>query len=122
PNLVHFTTVLAASLIAITPMHSWRLLGLLVSSDGLFGIVYSALVWRNMIRHGFSALIDLEDRICYAALPAIGHAIMVAAGITLAMRLDTGYEVLALAMGVLLLVGIRNTWDMTIFIVIRSRE
>ena len=36
--------------------------------------------------------------------------------------LDTGYEILAFAMSVLLLIGIRNTWDMTIFTVIRGRE
>jgi hypothetical protein len=37
PSLVHFTSVLTASLIAIAPMRSWTLLGLLVSGDGLFG-------------------------------------------------------------------------------------
>jgi hypothetical protein len=122
PSVVHFTCVLAACLIAISPLRSWVLLGSLIAGDGLFGVLYSGLVWRSMVRHGFSATIDLEDRLWYAALPAVGYTIMAAAGITLASQMALGCGVLAVAMGVLMLVGIRNAWDMTVWTVVRRPD
>jgi hypothetical protein len=121
PSLVHLTCVLAACLIAISPLRSW-LLGDLITADGLFGVLYAGLVWRRMVRHGFSATIDLEDRVWYAVLPAVGYTVMTAAGITLALQLALGCGVLAVAMGLLVLVGIRNAWDMTVWTVVRRPD
>jgi hypothetical protein len=122
PTVVHFTCVLVVCLSAVSPLRSWMLFGNLVGADGLFGVVYAAVVWRRMVRHGISATIDLEDRICYAALPAVGYAIMLGAGVTFIMQMEPGFDVLAVAMGLLTLVGIRNAWDITAFTVVRSRN
>jgi hypothetical protein len=123
PSLVHFTCVLAACLIVISPLRSSLLLGGLIVGDGLFGMLYVGLVWRSMVRHGFSATIDLEDRMWYAVLPAVGYMIMVVAGAaTLAQQIDSGCAVLAVAMGSLTLVGIRNAWDMTVWTVVRRPD
>jgi hypothetical protein len=122
PSVVHFSCVLAASLIAVSPLRSWILLGGLIAGDGLFGVLYACLVWRSMVRHGFSATIDLEDRTWYAALPAIGYLTMAAAGITLALRIESGCGVLAGAMGLLTFTGIRNAWDMTVWTVVRRPD
>jgi hypothetical protein len=122
PSVVHFTSVMAACLIAIAPIRSWTVLGVLIAGEGLFGIVYAGLVWHNMMRHGYIAKIDLEDRVWYAALPAIGYAVMTSAGAAVLLQRDIGAGLLALAMGLLLLVGIRNAWDITVFAIIRRRE
>ena len=119
PTVVHFTCVLVACLVAMAPIRIWMLFGLLVGGEGLFGIVYASLVWRRMVTHGYTATIDLEDRLWYAALPAIGHAVLVAAGIAFVVQRDAGCGLLAIAMGLLLLIGIRNAWDMTLFTVTR---
>ena len=122
PSVVHFTSVLAACLIAMIPSRSWILPGLLVGADGLFGVLYSGLVWRSMVRHGISASIDLEDRLWYAVVPAIGHAVTGAAGIALLLRLPSGCGLLAAASGLLLLAGIRNAWDMAVWTVLRRPQ
>jgi hypothetical protein len=122
PSVVHFSTALAACLIAMTPVRSWTLGGLLVDGDGLFGIVYAILVWRSMVRHGLMTTIDWEDRVWYAALPALGYPMMVLAGIMFLWRSDLGCGLLALALGLLLLTGVRNAWDMTVWTVMRRRE
>ena len=119
PSVFHFTSVLAACLIAIAPIRDWMLLGLLIGGEGLFGIAYAGLVWRKMVRHGFTATINLEDRIWYAPLPAVGYAIMAASGAALLLQRPDSCGWIALAMGVLLLVGIRNAWDMTLWTVTR---
>lgn len=119
PTVVHFACAVAACMFAIAPLRYWVLFGLLIGATGLYGIGYAAMVWRNMLRHGLTMPIDLEDRICYAAIPAVGYATMLAAGITLCDGYETGCALLAIAMGLLLLIGIRNAWDMTIFTVMR---
>lgn len=122
PSVVHFTCVLAASLIAICPLRSWMLLGVLIGGDGVFGLVYAGLVWHRMVRHGLSALVDLEDRIWYAALPAVAYAIMSAAAAMLVAQREAGCAVLAMAMGLLMLVAIRNVWDITVWTVAQHPE
>jgi hypothetical protein len=120
PSVVHFTSVLVACLIAISPLRSWKVLAAFLGGDSLFGLLYAAVVWRNMVRHGFTTNIDVEDRVCYAVLPALGYAIMAAACLVLADEVDAGCGMLAFAMVVLLLVGIRNAWDMTAWMIIRT--
>jgi biotin transporter BioY len=75
-----------------------------------------------MIRYGLTATIDLEDRIWYAAVPAIAYATLAAASIPLFSRNPMGLTVLAGGMGLLLLAGIRNAWDITSWAITRHRE
>ena len=120
PSVVHFSSVLAACLITMIPTSSWRLTGLLIGADGLFGFVYASLVPRSMLRHGLMKSIDTEDRVWYAALPAVAQAVLLVAGVALLRGMDMGCGVLALAMGLLLVVAIRNSWDITVWAVMRS--
>jgi hypothetical protein len=122
PNVFHFTSVLAACLIGVAPTGNWATFATLIGCDGLFGLAYAGAVWRRMVRHGLSSRIGIEDRVWYAALPAVGYAIMIAAGAILLLQSDAGCGVLALAMGMLLLAGIRNAWDMTTWVVVRRRD
>jgi hypothetical protein len=121
PTVVHFSAVLAACLVAVAPVRSWALGGVLVGVDGLFGAAYGAFVWRSIVRHGMMAKMDLDDRFGYAVVPVIAHALTIAAAVLLLLRSGWGCGLLALAMGLLLLVGIRNAWDMTSWIVMRQR-
>ncbi len=122
PSVVHFSSVLVACLIALAPLPGWVALGLLIGADGLFGFVYCGLVWRSMVRHGLSRTIDVQDRLGYAALPAVGYVLVIAAGIALAWQDGIGCDVLGVGAGLLLLVGIRNAWDMTTFIIMRRQD
>jgi hypothetical protein len=122
PTVVHFACALAACMFAIAPLRSWTLFGLLIGATGLYGIGYAFIVWRNMLRHGLTVTIDLEDRICYAAIPAVGYATMLAACVILLVGDAVGCDLLAIAMGLLLMIGIRNAWDMTIFTVMRRGQ
>lgn len=119
PTVVHFASVLVACLIAVCPLRSWHMLGLLIGGDGVFGLAYALAVLHRMIRHGLTARIDLEDRMWYAILPAVDYAIMAAAGLTFFLWSELGCDVLAVAMGLLLLAGLRNAWDITVWTVMQ---
>ena len=122
PTVVHFSAVLAACLIALAPIRSTVVGGGLVAAAGLFGLAYALIVVRSLSRHGLMTKIDQEDRVYYALLPPIGYCILVASGAALAFRPALGCVLLPAALCALLLVGIRNAWDMTLWTVMRHRE
>ena len=64
--------------------------------------------------------VDVWDRMFYALIPVLGYLLVVTAGAMLFMRITWGAEVLAAGLLTLLLAGIRNAWDMMLWIVIRT--
>ncbi len=122
PTVVHFSSALTASLFAIAPLRSWQVFGVLIGADGLFGLGYTTLVWLGLLRRGMAQPIDLDDRAWYALFPAIAYGAMIAAGVVLMRGQEGGCTLLAVAMAALLLVGIRNAWDMTMFTIMRHRD
>ena len=122
PSVVHFTTVLVACLVALAPLANQLLIAALIGSDGSFGLLYATVVWRRMMRQGFFARMDWEDRIWYLALPTVGYATMLAAGTSFVLELGIACGILAIAMVALLLVGIHNAWDITVWMIMRRRD
>ncbi len=122
PTVVAFSVVLAASLIGVLPVLSWRVPGFLLLSIGLLGMVYSWLVWRRMLREGIAKSIDLEDRAWYTMVPAVAYFMLAMAGVALGIHTESACTFLAIGVCLLLLAGIRNAWDMTTWIILRRQE
>ena len=89
---------------------------------GLIGVAYYGLVCRDATRDGLMAAIDLEDRIWYAVLPVVTYLSEAVSGIMLASRWAAGCAVLAISLTALLVVGIHNAWDITVWTITRRRE
>jgi intracellular septation protein A len=121
-SVVHFSGILAACLIVLVPLQSWISVGVMIMAGGLFGLAYCGLIWRDTVKDGLSKSIELEDKLCYIVLPFAGYLIEVAAGVTFILRSDLGGAALALSSGMLLVIGIRNAWDITIWTITRPRE
>jgi hypothetical protein len=118
-TVVHFSSVLAASLIMLLPVASWPWLGAIVLVCGLAGLGYSSLALHDSIRDGLITNIDWEDRTWYGVLPVIAYLAEVGAGALLASGAAGGCTVLAACMGLLLMVGIHNAWDITVWTITR---
>jgi hypothetical protein len=86
---------------------------------GLIGLIYSGRIGLSVKRR---REIDAEDRIWYAALPVLGYAAIAAAAFMVLRRLPGALEVLAAALILLLIAGIRNAWDMILFFVLHARR
>ncbi len=121
-SVIHFSLILVVCLVLLVPVQNWESLGAMVAACGVFGVGYYSLAWRDTVRDGLSKRIDLEDRIWYAVLPVVGYLCETGAGVLLALELPLGCEALAASMGMLLVVGIHNAWDITVWSVTRERE
>jgi hypothetical protein len=118
PTVVHFTSVLVLALLALVPTHEWLTLAGLLALVGVAGGVYSANLWMQLfVRRRFD--VDIVDRLFYAALPSLGYLLLLLAAFFLLRQSEAGLDLLAAAQITLLLAGIRNAWDMMMWIVIR---
>jgi hypothetical protein len=120
-TVVHFVSVLAVSLIMLLPLASWPALGVIVVVSGLVGLGYSVLALRDCVRDGLITNIDWEDRTWYGVLPFTAYTAACAAGIALVFGTGTGCAMLAACMGLLLVSGIHNAWDITVWIITRRQ-
>jgi hypothetical protein len=120
PTIVHFAATLVACLIVSAPLPGRKSLGGLLLGCGLVGLGYAGFVWRHMGRRGLWQAIDTEDRLWYALAPFACHLLVSFAALLLLADLPAGTDVLAPALVLLLLAGIRNAWDITLWVVMRN--
>lgn len=118
-SVVHFTGILAISLIVIAPLRTWPVCGALVVAAGLFGLIYHLFAWRDAVSDGLSKRIDREDTIWYCLLPILGYLLETADGLILALQRAYALPTLALSAGFLMIVAIHNAWDITVWSISR---
>jgi hypothetical protein len=119
PTVVNFAAALFTCIAVMIPSQTWLSLGLLLTAGGVAGLVYAGRVWIQMIiRRRYQ--VDAVDRFFYATTPLLGYLLVLASGILLLIHKSWSSEVTAAALVVLLLSGIRNAWDMTTWIMMRT--
>jgi hypothetical protein len=121
-SVIHFSSLLIVCLIVLVPRQSWLSLGAMILACGVFGLAYYGITWRDTVRDGLNASIELDDRIWYAGLPVIGYLFEACSGIALILEWPLGFAALALTMGLLLVIGIHNAWDITLWSITRPRS
>lgn len=118
PTVAMFASVLFTCLIALMPDHNWLSFGGLIGAEGLAGSVYCMKILGEIVIAD-RYKVDLGDRVFYALLPLAGYATLSAAGALTVLQWKASADVIAAALLLLLLAGIRNAWDMTIWIAVR---
>jgi hypothetical protein len=119
PTVVHFASALFICIAVTIPSQTWLTLGVLLAAGGIAGLVYAGRVWVQMfVRRSFT--VDLVDRFFYAMIPVLGYLLVLASGVFLLLRTPWSSDVTAAALVTLLFAGIRNAWDMTTWIMMRT--
>ncbi len=117
PTVVHFGAVLLLAGILSAPWQTFSGLSFLLGLLGLVMVFYSIIVLRRMGRvpHYQSTL---EDWLWYMALPLLSNILLMVAAFMLPKNPSPALYIVGLAMMMLLLVGIRNAWDMVTFLAV----
>jgi len=119
PIVFHYTYVLFVSLVGLVPVNTDASLAVIVGIAAVIGLTYSIFVLIGVMR---SSAADIDDRLGYGAGPAAGYAAAFAASVFIFERSSVGPPLLAGALILLLLVNIRNAWDLTVFFAQRREE
>jgi hypothetical protein len=120
PVVVHFTIVFVVSAVALVPGHHAPFFASLIGACAVAGLAVSLFATVNLLRNKWSTL--LEDRLAYGPLPAASYVALIAAAVMIGLEKPWALEVLAGALLLLLLVNIRNAWDLTLDMVRRRSD
>ncbi|MGH6889432.1 MAG: hypothetical protein ACREHF_09570 [Rhizomicrobium sp.] len=118
PTIVHLGSVLIGSAILTAPTLTPLALSVLLGSGGLAGVAYGIVVATRI----WAMRLDTADRAGYAIIPISAYAAIAAAAFLGLSAAALALDILAVALVAILVVGIRNTWDMATFILLRDQH
>ncbi|MGA2126833.1 MAG: hypothetical protein ABSG76_11855 [Xanthobacteraceae bacterium] len=119
PTVVSFSSALVVCVLVTIPSHSWASLAGLLGAGALLGLIYSGrILVALLVSRRFA--VDLSDSLFYALVPVAAYAALAAAAVLLYMQSTAGPNVVAAVLLVMLLAGIRNAWDMTLWIMLNT--
>jgi hypothetical protein len=120
PVVFHYTNILFLSLIALVPDQTQQSFGLTIAVAALGSLAYSIFILVRVFRHSFS---DLADRLAYGCVPLIAYSAgLVASFFLLNGSAKIGLNLLAAAALLLLVVNIRNAWDLMLSLARRNAQ
>jgi len=120
PVVVHFTAVFFLAAIALVPAHRAEFFAAVIAVCAAIGVAVSLFVTVQLLRHDWTRY--TQDHLAYALLPTVAYfALLVAAGLIWTDN-DIALDVLAGALLLLLVINVRNAWDLTLSMVRHQTE
>jgi hypothetical protein len=119
PVVFHYANILFLSLIALIPTQTWQSFGLTIGIASIGSVVYSVVIALRVHRNPFS---DLADRFAYGAVPVLCYMAGLVSAWLVFNESPAGLDVLAGAAMLLLVVNIRNAWDLMISLARRVNQ
>jgi hypothetical protein len=119
PVVFHYANILFLSLIALVPTQTWESFGITIGLASIGSVLYSAHVAVRVHRNPIS---DLADRFAYGAVPVLCYMAGLASVWLLLNEQSAGLNVLAGAALLLLVVNIRNAWDLMLSLARRVNQ
>ena len=109
PVAFHFTAVLFVSALVLAPSQTPVSLGILLGSTAAGGCAYAVFVIRRLLKDGIA---DVPDRLAYGATPLVAYATLFAGAVLFLKGSDHAADTLAAGAVMLLLINVRNAWDL----------
>jgi hypothetical protein len=114
PTVVFFATILLVSAAITMPPLPRPVLGGLLVCGGVCALSYMAIT--RVHRRWRESNLDRMDWFWYAGLPFSSYVLLAAAGVGVLQRFEAALYVVAVSMLLLLINGIRNAWDLVIWL------
>ena len=118
PVVIHFASVLFVSALALAPIGPFEF-AIVVGLNGVFGVAISAYITLRIFTDR-SANVAPIDRYAYGLVPALAYAGFAVGAALAVTRPEWAAKLLAAAILLLLLVNIRNAWDLMLTVVRRQ--
>jgi hypothetical protein len=120
PNAVYFSSVFVVSNTLLAPTIPQALIGSLLCMGAALSLLYLWSVkgpqrWREN-------RLSVLDWIWYIALPYLAYALALAAGIGVLRDDPRAIPAIAVTMLFMLVIGIRNAWDLAVWIPLQERN
>ena len=120
PVMVHFTSVLAVSALMIVPLMTPGVLAVLLALGSLGVLIYIFAIgahgqWRQ-------SKLGRDDWIGYIGVPVLSYLVILAAAVAIWREAAPGFAMVAAAAVLLLIAGIRNAWDLVIWMAQQFRS
>jgi hypothetical protein len=111
PVVFHYANVLFLSLIALVPTQTFESFGVVLGAAAASSVIYSIVI---AVRVHNNPISDLPDRLCYGVIPALCYATGGVVAWFLLHENPFGLDILAGSALLLLVINIRNAWDLMI--------
>ena len=120
PVVFHYGNIMFLSLIALIPDQTAQSFGVIIGVAAFGSLIYSLFilvrVWRHSAADGF-------DRVAYGSVPMISYTMgLVVAWLLLSGSRKAGLDLLAASALLLLVVNIRNAWDLMLSLSRRNSQ
>jgi hypothetical protein len=119
PVVFHYTNILFLSLIALFPGQTWTSFGLTIAVAAAGSLVYSIIIFVRLMR---ASVQYLSDWFAYGIVPVGAYATGLVSAYLLLQHSETALDVLAAAALLLLVVNIRNAWDLMLALARKANE
>jgi hypothetical protein len=120
PVVVHFTSTLFISAVALSPTHPPALVSTVFALTGLIGAMVALTTTINVFSDVKSVGVTTFDHFAYGLIPLFSYVGVFAAAILPAMKWEWAPELLAGTVLLLMLINIRNAWDLMLTVVRRQ--
>jgi hypothetical protein len=119
PVVFHYANVLFLSLIALIPTQTWQSLGAVIGVAAAGSVIYSIVI---AVRVHHNPISDLPDRFCYGIIPMLCYATGLIVALLLFQEKTAALNLLAGTALLLLVINIRNAWDLMISLARRVNQ
>jgi len=120
PVVVHFSAVFFLAAVALVPAHRAAFFAAMIGACAAVGLGVSLFVTFQLLRHDWTNY--KEDHLAYALLPTLAYVALLVAAAMVWSENDFALDVLAGSLLLLLIVNIRNAWDLTLSMVRHQTE
>jgi hypothetical protein len=117
PVVIHFTSVFFLSAVCLVPSHGPAFFAVLIAGTAVLGVAVSIVISVWVVRTEMTQY--LPDYFAYGLLPVSAYLALMAASVMIYLGQPYALEVLASGLLLLLIVNVRNAWDLTLSMVRR---
>jgi hypothetical protein len=117
PVVIHFASVFFVAAISLVPSHTPAFFAALIGATAVVGVAVSAVITVQVVRTDLTY--HVSDYLAYGLLPAIGYVALFLAAVMIVAEHESALDLLGGGLLLLLIVNIRNAWDLTLTMVQR---